>query len=78
MFIFRNDLLNNVKKLYKSKLYPNVVDILRETLKHQNDTEIGIPNYEIMTRKNQYIYMFNSLLELKNYHVCLRIKIVVL
>lgn len=28
-----------------------------------------IPNYQTMTRMNQYIFMLNSFLELKNYHV---------
>jgi len=70
VFIFRNNLLNTVKNLYESKSFLSVVNILKETLKQQNYTGIEIPNYPIMTRYNQYIYMLNSLLELKNYHVC--------
>lgn len=65
-------MLNTVKDLFESKSYLSVVDILKETLRQQNGSSgLEIPNYQIMTRYNQYIYMLNSLLELKNYYVCI-------
>lgn len=69
--IFRNNLLSTVKQLYNSKEYLNVVSILKETLKPQSRTFIEIPSYQTMTRYNQYVFMFNSFLELKNYNVCI-------
>lgn len=68
MFIFRNNLLSTVKNLYESKEYLSVVNILKETLKPQF-TFMEIPSYHTMTRMNQYIFMLNSFLELKNYQV---------
>lgn len=68
---FRNNLLSTVKQLYNSKEYLNVVSILKETLKPQSRTFIEIPSYQTMTRYNQYVFMFNSFLELKNYNVCI-------
>lgn len=69
-YIFRNNLLSTVKNLYESEEYVSVVDILKETLKPQSRTFMEIPSYQTMTRFNQYIYMLNSFLKLKNYHVC--------
>jgi hypothetical protein len=66
---FRNNLLSTVKNLYELKEYLSVVDILKETLKPQSRTFMEIPSYRTMTRFNQYIYMLNSFLELKNYYV---------
>lgn len=68
MFISRNNLLSTVKSLYESKEYLSVVNILKETLKPQL-TFMEIPSYQTMTRMNQYIFMLNSFLELKNYYV---------
>lgn len=62
----RNNLLSTVKNLYESKEYLSVVNILKETLKPQF-TFMEIPSYHTMTRMNQYIFMLNSFLELKNY-----------
>lgn len=67
--IFRNNLLSTVKNLYESKEYLIVVNILKETLKPQSRTFMEIPNYQTMSRYNQYIFMLNSFLELKNYQV---------
>lgn len=68
--IFRSYMLSTVKNLYDSKEYISVVNILKETLKPQSRTFIEIPSYPTMTRYNQYIFILNSFLELKNYHVC--------
>lgn len=70
LYIFRNNLLSTVKNLYESEEYVSVVDILKETLKPQSRTFMEIPSYQTMKRFNQYIYMLNSFLKLKNYHVC--------
>lgn len=70
LYIFRNYLLSSIENLYKSKEYTSVVNILKETLKPQNRTFMEIPSYRTMTRYNQYIFMLNSFLDLKNYHVC--------
>lgn len=69
LIFFRNNLLSTVKKLYDSKEYLNVVNILKETLKPQSRTFMEIPSYQTMSRYNQYIFMLNSFLELKNYLV---------
>lgn len=66
---FRNNLLSTVKNLYELKEYLSVVDILKETLKPQSRTFMEIPSYRTMTRSNQYIFLLNSFLELKNYYV---------
>ncbi|CAH1731820.1 unnamed protein product [Aphis gossypii] len=63
----RNNLLSTVKHLYESKEYLSVVNILKDTLKPQC-AFMEIPSYQTMTRMNQYIFMLNSFLELKNYH----------
>lgn len=61
-------MLSTVKHLYESKEYLSVVNILKDTLKPQC-AFMEIPSYQTMTRMNQYIFMLNSFLELKNYHV---------
>lgn len=71
LVLFRNNLLSTVKNLYELKEYLNVLDILKETLKPQSRTFMEIPSYHTMTRFNQYIFMLNSFLELKNYYVCI-------
>lgn len=70
-YTFRNYLLSTVKKLYETKEYLEVVDILKETLKPQSRTFMEIPSYRIVTRYNQYTFLLNSFIELKNYHVCI-------
>lgn len=64
-------MLSTVKALYESKEYTSVVSILKETLKPQRNTFVEIPSYHTMTRYNQYVFMLNSFLKLKNYHVCI-------
>jgi len=68
IYFFRNNSLSTVKNLYESKDYLSVVNILKETLK-PHFTFMDIPSYQTMTRMNQYIFILNSFLELKNYYV---------